>query len=295
LLQNWYQHTDVGFIGDDAEKTFSDQHLVGKFIVMCMDISREFGITPTRFLNWCSGDWMAINRKFLDVLSVKWTAPVIFASNSLPPIVAAGGASFRRFIIFQLLNAVEDSDTYLQPNAMLESSKFLLKCSFAYHEKVNKHGHTGLWDNHKTLPKRFWDARQDYTKASSWPDAFLASGKFFFQDPEKPDPSYFITEQEFKKLFLAFKEEERGSLEGVNANRKTMNVGCTPMDFANCLKDYKCKWDSKNNVIRGLKHNPASRAAPVAAPQPSHLFPVASAAEPPLRRSGSATYSMVGA
>ncbi len=263
LIALWYLTMDIGLIGDDVEKTFSDQHLIGKFIVMCMDISGDFALSPTRFLSWVSGEWLIVMRKFKEAIAVKWAAPTLFASNSKPPIATSGGAGPRRWIIMKIMKAIQKSDGTLFARASKEVPFFIIKCAMGYHDKIKQHGNQGLWDSRGILPDRFWDAREEYTRASSWPDAFLHSGLF------EVDTGSAIDESDFKRQFLMFREREK-HLQGVNSKRTVANVQCTPMEFANALndfpipagqkkpppdekEDFKLYWNTETGRIVGLR------------------------------------------
>jgi hypothetical protein len=75
----FYEPIDIGLLADDCEERFVDQHLVGKRIVLCLDISSDFRLSSTRFNNYASGEDVVINRKFKTALSQLWTAPIACA------------------------------------------------------------------------------------------------------------------------------------------------------------------------------------------------------------------------
>jgi hypothetical protein len=231
LLQLWYSQLDVGLIGDDVEKTFQDQHLINKFIVICMDISGDFGLTPTRFLSWVSGDWLNVLRKYKEAISVQWKAPVVFGSNGDPPVATSGGAGPRRWGIFPFNHAIATSDGKLFAKAKLEIGFHLIKCSMLYHEKCKLHGAEGLWDNRNTLPAMMWRAREEYTKASSWPDAFLQNGDFTYSEGARMDV------YTFQEEFAMFKTKTT-KLRGVSNKKQVVEVNCTALEFANALNDF---------------------------------------------------------
>jgi len=247
LIALWYFATDIGLIGDSSEKNFPDQHLINKLLVMCMDISHMFQLSPTRFLSWCSGDWLEVHRKGLEALCMKWTAPSIWASNGPPPIVGNAGSTRRRYIIFQFLKAILNADGRLYTDAAAESGYHLIKCSMGYHNKLKKYGKCGLYDNKNILPKRFHNALDEYAQASSWTDFFLGSGMFDF------DAKYDMSIEAFKTLYGNFKQNNQ--LKGVNKWHEAVVPDCKEVDFANSLNDRGCKWDSQNELIIGLRPN----------------------------------------
>ncbi len=67
--------------------------------------------------------------------------------------------SFPPCFILQLPHTIENQDAKLIDRVMDEIPSYLIKCSFAYHDKINKHGKGSLWDRTDVLPIRFWKAR----------------------------------------------------------------------------------------------------------------------------------------
>jgi len=265
LIQLWYYATDIGLIGDNVENNFPDQHLVDKFIVMCMDVSREFGLSPTRFLLWCAGDWLEVHYKGKEARCMKWKAPTMWASNNKPAIAASGGAAKRRYIILQFFKAVLEADSHLFRHATEEVGAFIIKCSMAYHEKLKKYSKYGLYDQienefgKKTyfLPPRFIRAINEYGAACSYADAFLQHSMFeYHSDPAFADlsPDLFVLNAcEFQTEFDFFKG--RTMLPGVNKYRPPTIPECNAQEFANALAEHGCVWDVQDKLIYGIRIN----------------------------------------
>lgn len=263
VLKAWYPSHRFGVLNDDIEDSFPDSHLIDSFIVVCFDASPDFGLAPTRFLCWASSDDVNIKRKFKDPICKQWTAPVLFFSNYELPVQGGSGSAIRRGFIIPLEKAVKKVDGNLTQNAIAEAGLYLVKCTFDYHEKCRLHGKDSIWDNHSILPKRFWRAREEYAKASSWADAFVLDERFEYGE------GFELSVDIFKKEYKQFQSAKK-ALPGVNRSRKyghgeTRIPPCTPSEFANALRSvrqHSCEWDETRNVILGLRLT-GSRPEPI--------------------------------
>jgi hypothetical protein len=164
----------VGFLADDSETTFSDQHLVDVNLVCALDVSSEFRMATTRFNSYCSGEQVVINRKFKTAKSVKWRAPIVFASNGVPPIKTRGGSGTRRMVIFLFDHFVREVDTMLMQKCRLELPFFMVKCARRYLDAVEQFGNRGLWED-DILPEMCHRGRREYMCATSPISAFFSS------------------------------------------------------------------------------------------------------------------------
>lgn len=253
ILRSWFPKERFGVLNDDMQDSFPDGHLVDVWTLVGFDISQDFSLSPTRFLCYASGDELAMLQKFGDPVTKAWTAPVFFFSNYELPVQGSSGSAIRRALIMNMDKAVLRTDGQLTRNAVAESGIYLIKCAFDYLEKCRLHGTQSIWDRPDILPERFWKGREQYAKASSWPDAFLLSGRLCFgADLELPADV-------FKREYAIFQQVQK-TLPGVNRSRKygrseTRIPPCAPAEFANALRSIRqgaCYWDTKRDVIVGL-------------------------------------------
>ena len=173
--EKFYEPTDVGHLNDDAEDTFGSQHLVDKYMVLCIDVSSNLRLPTTRFNQYVSGESVVINRKFLTAVTMDWTAPFAFASNTQPPIDSKAGSGARRFVIFTFNNSILRTDTNLGEQCKTQVPLFLIKCARLYLQAVRRYGQRGLWDEPAILPAMAYRARRDYLVAACPIAAFLDS------------------------------------------------------------------------------------------------------------------------
>jgi phage/plasmid-associated DNA primase len=178
VLRLWsevYPKHQVGFLADDSETTFTDQHLVDARMVCCLDVSKEFRMATTRFNSYVCGENVVINRKYKTALTVSWKAQLIFASNDNPPIKSRAGSGGRRFIIFLFDEPVNNSDPLLMAKCRKELPFFMIKCARKYLDAYTKFKGQSVWDNN-ILPVQCHKAREEYVCTMSPIAAFFTSG-----------------------------------------------------------------------------------------------------------------------
>ena len=170
-----YPAEHVGFLSDDSEMTFCDQHLIDSYIVCCLDVSREFRLATTRFNSYVSGETVIINRKFKTAIPKKWNAPIIFASNENPPMKSRAGSGARRILIFLFEQLVKNSDPALMFKCRAELPFFMIKCARRYLKAVQQYGNKNIWEAN-ILPQQCHRGREEYICSSSSISAFFCSG-----------------------------------------------------------------------------------------------------------------------
>lgn len=253
VLRAWFPKERFGVLNDDMQDSFPDGHLVDVWCLVAFDVSPDFTLSPTRFLCYASGDELAMLQKFGDPVTKAWTAPVFFFSNYELPVQGGSGSAIRRALIIPMSKAVLRTDGQLTHNALKEAGFYLIKCTFDYLHKCRLHGKQSLWDDPTILPAKFWEGREQYAKASSWPDAFLLSGRFRF------GPNLEVPADAFKREYANFQQVQK-ALPGVNRSRRygrseTRVPPCAPTEFANALRSIRsgaCFWDTDRDVICGL-------------------------------------------
>ena len=177
-----YEISDIGFLADDCETTFTDQHLFDKNMVLCLDCSEEMRLKKTRFNSWVTGEPLTVNRKFKTAMTVNWKPPVGFASNCMPGIKSVSGSGTRRFVIFKFDHVVVNTDTGLYDACMKELPAFLIKCCRMYFKLVEAHGGQSLWDSKDILPPMCHRAREEYARQNDPIVAFISSD-YITMDP----------------------------------------------------------------------------------------------------------------
>ncbi len=246
-----YEKSDIGYIMDDCEQNFTDQHLRNVNVVAGLDVTTEIKVSSARFNQWITGEDLTINIKNKEALSQKWRAHVIIASNEYPGIKSKAGSGGRRFAIFTFNYAVKNTDTRMSAKLKKELPPYLIKCVLRYRKKVKKYGDQSLWEKkpypkqkESILPKMLHDNKRTYMSQSSFPDAFLDSTFVEFHE------GYECTKLQLKNAYDHFVSQNYKKQNGKNHRHPE---ACTPLNFAYSLQAYNCEWDVATNKICGLR------------------------------------------
>lgn len=226
LLSMIYEPTDIGYLMSDGQTTFSDEHLYDKFMTLAMDVDKKMQFSMTRLNSIVSGEAVSVNRKFQKAITIKWTSPVIMASNSQPPFDDIGGNIVRRFVIFLFNHAVQRSDPRLFDKLKLELPMLVVKFVRTYLQAIERHGHQSLWDAN-VLPPIVHRAKQQYLVTTNPLSAFLESDIVVYGDEHE------IPSSEFRKHLIQWSRE--------NGDKKSPSVSMiTHVDHGHLFAMYGC-------------------------------------------------------
>ncbi len=246
-----YEKSDVGTIMDDAQEKFVDEHLVGKLLVVGADVSSEISISSTRFNCWVTGDDISVNVKGKTTLSKTWTVPMCWGSNEFPGIKSKAGSGARRFLFWVFNYALGKKQNPQLPKLLTEElPRYLVKCALWCLHYAKKYESQSLWEKKPSgktiLPKMCHDARKAYVSQTSYPDAFLDSTLVEFDADYKCEKKFLV--QAYEYFIGQLPKNAQGALYG-----KKSQESCTAINFAYSLSMRNCLWDTKTDIIEGLK------------------------------------------
>ena len=247
VLKIIYEADDIGQLMSDGQKEFSDEHLYDRNIVMANDIDKRCNMSATRVNSMISGETLSVNRKHKTALNIRWTAPMILASNSQPPWDDVAGNLTRRFVIMKFNNAIRFSDTQMCFKLRNEAPFIAIKMAKAYLEAVNLCGTRALWES-GILPEMCHQAKKEYLVVNNPISAFMESEYIQF------NPVYETSGQSFRRALLTYMRE--------NGDRRTAVCTVSKVDHGHIFAMYGCsiKEDVKSSgvsstVIYGMKIN----------------------------------------
>ena len=235
LVAQAYEASDIGYLADDCEEFFSDQHLIDSKMVLCLDTSTKFRMTATRLNSYVTGEEVVINRKHKTSLTKKWKSHIAFASNVDPSIESNAGSGARRFVIFCFEIIVTDTDPQLLDRCVLELPMFLVKCSRLYLDAVRKYGDIGLWDDDTLLPIMCHKAKEEYIANICPITGFLCSDKV-----------------EYDETFL---ESANNIMKGFREYKPRSNTELNRITILPFLKTKNCSFLTKDDEIRNVLGN----------------------------------------
>lgn len=244
-----YPKDKIGFISDDVEKEFTDQHLLGSYFIIGLDVSEDLGVSATRFNSWVSGEQVVIKRKHLMAIVEKWIAPLICISNTLPAIKSNAGSGSRRFTFWQFGTIITSLNTELEKYMEQELPLYVVKIGLRYLALLKILGTKGVWEpgiNGETiLPKMCYDGRKEYTCRVSPPDAFFETC-----DELEFGNDYTITTTELKKLYNFWKSQNGSHFQ---RSKNFIMPDFSPLNFKVAITHRNMDWNSVTNIITGCR------------------------------------------
>jgi phage/plasmid-associated DNA primase len=245
VLKLIYEADDLGQLMSDGQKDFSDEHLLGKNIVMANDIDKKCNMSATRVNSMISGETLSVNRKHKTALNMKWVAPMALASNSQPPWDDVAGNLTRRFVIMKFNNAIRHTDTQLSFKLKKEAPLLVLKMTKAYLEAIQLCGSRSVWET-GLLPEMCHLAKKEYLVANNPISAFMESDYIEF------NPIYETKASAFRKALLLYMRE--------NGDRRSNVSAVSKVDHGHIFTMYGCSIHERVNpsgttsvMIQGMK------------------------------------------
>lgn len=113
LASKFFAPRDVGTLMSEGSRTFSVEHLFGKWIFICYDADTKLTLSQTRFNSMVSGELISVERKFRCAKEVVWTAGGAFAGNTFPPWVPCAHAHDRPHAVARTLQPPRTHTTRL--------------------------------------------------------------------------------------------------------------------------------------------------------------------------------------
>jgi hypothetical protein len=221
-----YQDVDVGNLMSDGRKDFGIEHLLSKYLVICLDLNRKMTSLPQATWNqMVSGEKVTVDRKNKIAASSHWSAQCAFAGNDYPPWNDQSGNVVRRLVVFLFTHYVRNVDPDLEQRCKRQLGPFLRKCVEAYHHFVRLHGKSGIWDR-GVLPAFLWECRYKMQSQTNGLQSFLLSERC-------------IIGQDETVSFTAFSQYYRKHCENQKMQYQALTV-----DF------YTCVFSPLNIVVR---------------------------------------------
>lgn len=201
MAQMLYQHTDVAILSNNIEKKFGLQTIYDKMLYVCCEVKSDFGLTQSEWQSMVTGEGMSIAVKGKAQVQLSyWKVPGILAGNELPGYVDASGSFSRRNMLAEFPNKIPAESAAMHLDEMLERemAAFRYKCTMAYHQAVEVHGHAAL---SAALPIYFQNTNKALKAASNPLVGFLSDDVEVRITHEVDD---FISWKDFAAAFDAY-------------------------------------------------------------------------------------------
>lgn len=195
IIRSFYEHEDVGVIGNNYQKTFGLADIYDKTVFVAPEIKKDWGIDQAEFQEIVSGGRVNINRKNKASLTVQWTTPGMLAGNENPGFVDNASSIQRRIVLTRFDHKVLNNDPELGTKLDLEMDAIIKQCNLYYIAYAKQYKNNDIWT---WLPQYYIDTQNMMAKACNALNAFIGS------DQVKLSTYEFIPMDEFFKQFNYF-------------------------------------------------------------------------------------------
>jgi hypothetical protein len=179
IVRLFYDHEDVGIMGNNHQKTFGLADIYDKFAFIAPEIKRDWNIDQAEFQEIVSGGKININIKHKASVMVQWTAPGMLGGNENPGFVDNASSIQRRVVVTRFDQKVENVVTDLNHQLENEISEILKSCNQHYLRYVKSNHNMDIW---KWLPPYFLETQKIMASASNSLHAFLDSSLLIKKD-----------------------------------------------------------------------------------------------------------------
>lgn len=161
VIAMFYDPEDVGVLSNNIEGKFGLAAHYKKFICICYEMRKDFGLNQAELQSMITGEEMSIAVKFqMAVPNIKWDAPLAAAGNMTAAWADTNGAMSRRWVFFEFTTSVGRPDPQLMQKIKAELPRIIQKCAKSYLEKVRAFGKRGAYSkdeqgNPLCLPEYF--------------------------------------------------------------------------------------------------------------------------------------------
>lgn len=203
LMRYVYPPSLVASLSSNVEPRFGLAPLYDKFLVICAEVKRDFGMNQGDLQSAVSGEEVSVAIKNKDAKTVLWTTPFLFCGNELAAWKDSAGSMKRRLVIVEF-NEVVRPDPELYDRMMGEFPAFLRKINLCYQEKAFKHSRCDLWAP-DVLPPQMHEFAKKMRDDVDLFQGFINSPKFRF-DLQNPSET-FMPLSEIRDMYAQWRRE----------------------------------------------------------------------------------------
>lgn len=189
IIASLFRRKDIAHVASNIDEKFGLAQYTERFVFMCSEVKKKFGINQTVFQNMTEGEDISLNDKYKDAKEVIWKSPMIFAGNEVMGWIDFGGNLARRIMLVNMMKKVRRQDMDLKYKVFLnEIAALTFKWNCAYRMKAKECGQDSIW---KHVPQYFMDTRKALTSQTNSLMAFLSeSDRIRLQIDEKASSIY---------------------------------------------------------------------------------------------------------
>ena len=176
IVQKMFPSNRIGVISANNEKKFGLETLHDKLLVVAPDIPKKMQdvFEQTILQAAVGGEYVNIPQKNKQALSVKWSAPQLWAGNNMPDYTDNSGSISRRFVVFLFETLVKTRDLTLQGRIIAnEIDTIMIRCVMKYNKFRIENEGKDIWE---VVPKSMLQTRERIKEETNHLANFLANG-----------------------------------------------------------------------------------------------------------------------
>ena len=155
IIQRFFEPEQIGILSSNIEGTFGLSAIADKFIMLCLEVKKEFRLNQAEFQSLVSGEMVSMAVKNKQPYQKKWTAPGLLCGNEWAGYQDTQGSIARRLAVinFKFPIASKDSNPNLVKEIVAdELAALIVKCNIAYRQQALAKDGKDIW---KILPEYF--------------------------------------------------------------------------------------------------------------------------------------------
>lgn len=149
IVQRFFEPEQVGILSSNIESTFGLSAIADKFIMLCLEVKKEFRLNQGEFQSLVSGEMCSLAVKNKKAYQKKWTAPGLLCGNEWAGYQDTQGSIARRLAVvnFKFPISAADSNPNLTKEIVAEElAALIVKCNIAYRQQAYTKKGQDIWN-----------------------------------------------------------------------------------------------------------------------------------------------------
>src|ERR1044071_1737247 len=195
IISNIYPPEYVAIISNVVQKNFQTEHLQGKLVYLCPDVSERFKLDQAMWCTMVTGEENGMSLKSKGAIDFMYDLGGGGAGNVLLPYVDQSGNISRRLLIILFEHEMLEVNILLNEELIAYLAEILKKINASYLKLVQDHKKDDIWN---VLPMYFVKNRQLTERHTNTLADFMHSNEV------KIDPNYVVDVEVLRSRYTAY-------------------------------------------------------------------------------------------
>lgn len=211
LVASVFDPTDVGYLNNSGQKTFSLDGIDDKLLYLGLDVDENFTLDQVTWNSMTSGEEVSVTRKFKKPRVVEWKIPGAFAANKLFGWSDNAGSLARRLFMILFLQVIDAQDPMLMEKCQKELARFIFVINSCYLAMAKQYKNRGIKE---VMPPKFRESEK-LVLAETNPMSMFLSERFEMKPAQhnnhnnaaETKETYFILMKDMKEMYGVWAKE----------------------------------------------------------------------------------------